>query len=266
MTALLWAAVPANAADEPAERGAIEVLDQPKPPTEREREAARTVKAYLDTTPHPATPGPNASADERAAYGPASLRWLQNFPYRAGWAQWNCEALEWKFGMTRSTVGEWDIAVVDEVWFACPDLYIPPMGDIYTPRPDAIDPTVEFTAAPPTACTDIRSGWHCFQWLSKADGTMRWMTSYTWQGAGPTTGRIRVGSAPPVWPACTEGTPINTGAIRTLSTGVSVAYEQDLAPGTIKSISWDDADANGNILGTRSVVCALEPEYPFGEG
>lgn len=255
----LWAGAPALAvADEPAANGPIELLDQPKPPTEQAKSAARRVQAYLEETPKPARPGADASAAEREVYGAAALRWMQGFPFAAGWAQWNCTAISWSFWRAPSADAGLDHIEAEYV-FECLDGYIPSWGDVFIARPDAINPAVSLTAQE-MDCLRIRDGDHCFtEGTDPISGAATWNTSYYWQGTGSMTGRYRVGSVPAIWPACSDGAIIRTGLLMTLAAGRGGGYVNTPAPGTVKSLIWDEADENGNITGMRSMRCLLEP-------
>lgn len=257
LSVTLWAGVPATAADDSRQSGPIELLDQPKPPTEEARAAARTVQAYLANTPPPTRPSPDASPAERNAYGLALLGWKQAFPFAAGWAQWNCTAISWMFWLTPSGDGPLDFVAAEYV-FECLDGYIPSWGDVFSVREDAIDPVATVTADE-MDCLRIRDGDHCFWASTDSKGSPTWNTSYFWQGTGSMTGRYRIGSTPAVWPACSEGAPIRTGILYTLEPGHGAGYVNVPAPGTVKSLFWDEADQNGTITGMRSARCQLEP-------
>jgi hypothetical protein len=276
-------AAPAMAVTEAADAAPPEATASgPKPPTEQARSAARAVKAYRDSTPYPEYPGVDATGSARTDYEQASLRWMQEFPYEAGMAQWNCVGTIWEHELRPSADGGPDY--VATAWgFGCPDGWFPKFGQIFEPRPDAIegpgdaaalggtpidaarsvDPAeVASSSVPPESnCLLIRDGQHCFEHAANTPtGKTLWFATYYWWGAGTMTGRYRVGSVAPVWPACSEGSPIDAGAITTLQPKNGVGYVFDPQPGTVKSLIWDEADSSGNITGVRSVRCELEPE------
>jgi hypothetical protein len=268
VSATLWgAAGPAAAtADEPAAAPAsAEPSAQPQPPTARAESAAHAVQNYLENTPKPVWPGPGGSTAEREAYGPAALRWMQEFPFAAGMAQWNCTALRWSFELVPNAEDGPDHVNTEWV-FECLDGYFPPLQDIFAARPDALDTAAAPVLADPLDCLTIRDGWHCFSTgTDPVNGSLTWNQTYYWQGSGSMTGRYRIGSVPAVWPACSEGAAIRTGLVVTLEKGVGSGFVSASAPGTVKSLSWYETDANGNNAAQRSVRCLLEPTSASGE-
>jgi len=258
VAAAIAAAVPAAADD--AASGMSRLAPTPPPLTDQARSAARAVQHYLDTTPKPVRPSIDA-VDQHQAYEQAALTWITEFPFAAGVAQWGCTALDWEHSLVPSSDGGPDD--VTSWWtIRCPSGYVPAYGDFFTVRPDVSStPDAVASVSPfPELCQLILKGEHCFMYSTNpVTGETVYSPTYFWAGdSGPTYGRLRVGSAPPVWPACSEGSTIAALPVQSLqpNTGVGAAFPP--APGTVKSLIWEEADASGNIIGVRSMRCGLE--------
>jgi hypothetical protein len=242
ITALLAAvpavgtAVPAVAAV-PGDQSAVtgdRAAHVPPPPTPESRAAAREVKSYLDSTPKPVEPAVEAT-DEHEAYEQAALAWLNGFPARAGLVQWGCELQDLRFWLVPSSDGGAD-SINAEWVISCPSGYFPGYGDFFVARADALDGTgstapVESSGPVPGGCVVIHDGAHCFDYTKNPlTGETLWGPAYIWVGSGTIAGRFRVGSVPPVWPACSEGSIIATSSVRTLETNTGAGVHSTSRP------------------------------------
>jgi hypothetical protein len=214
--------------------------------------AADRVRDHL--TVHPA-PEPGG-VDER-------LAWLRAFPFADGLAQWGCELGEVDHSIVPATVGS-AARVQTALTSDCgPETDMPGLAELTRPRTGVLDGTEARGIDPVATCSTLRQASQCL--TAFPAGQRETGGSYTWLGTGPMTGRLRIEGLPPMWPtACGVGTPQAVGPTFTVQPGDTVWLFVDPAPGTVRSVTWDEFVGGGTPV-VRSVFCALEPPQPTSD-
>lgn len=241
------AVAPAVAAER---RAAAPAVEQPAPPSPRAQRAAQEVLAYVTANPMPAVPA--LGAPKEAWAGPAAARaaFYEGFPIEAGAAQWGCRVLgdDIDVAFTPETAEE-PAAYGYSFGLAC-DGYRPTNDEIFSARSDALRAEVPAEARPaaPNACATIAGGQHCITFPAEVVADYIWLGSLMY-------GRIRIGQASVVAPACNSANTVLASSVHTLheNEGIRLGYIRNQSANW--SLTFDQANSAGQITGVRSVYC-----------
>lgn len=236
---LLGPVAPAAASDHP----------MPTKPSLSARAAAQVVQEYLGNHTRPAWPGQRASNDAYAAYADAEYEFFRGYPFDAGIAQWDCKSL----GLNQVTLypaaeGR-PAATFKSFGLDCFGGYQPTSDEVFTIRQAALAATEDPAIDRVVQCQTIAGGSHC---ISFAGGIVR--ERYTWLG-NLVYGRVRVGMASVVWPSCNTGSTLATTPVHALTYNQSIVAEYPHPRSANWSLTFDQADSGGTIVGIRSVFC-----------
>lgn len=225
---------------------------EPAPPSAEARSAALEVQEYVLASPRPTLPDVDAARATWNEPVAAMVAFYSGFPIEAGLAQWDC----WMVGDSA------DVQFIPETedspaaygysyGFGCGDGYRPDHDEILSPRLDALDDApVGESALVHDACQTIAGGQHCISF----PGEVR--ADYFWLGSRM-HGRTRLGQAGVVSPSCNSGSAVLTSSTRTLGQNEGIRLVYSHRQNANWSLTFDEANASGVIIGARSVACEL---------
>jgi hypothetical protein len=241
------AVAPASAADE---TGVSPGAQPVAPLSDEARAAALEVLEYVTASPLPPVPAVGAPKEAWTAPAAARAAFYRSFPIEAGTAQWGCQVLGdgIDVAFTPETFDE-PAAYGYSFGLEC-DGYRPTNEEIFAPRPDAVAAVApaEVSGERAGACATIAGGQHCITFPAEVVGDYIWLGSLMY-------GRIRIGQASVVAPACNSANTVLASSVHTLheNQGIRLGYIRNQSANW--SLTFDQANSAGQITGVRSVFC-----------
>ncbi|WP_308798706.1 hypothetical protein [Agromyces silvae] len=224
---------------------------EPAPPSPAAQAAALVVADYVATHVRPVSPVLGDPDEDWNAFAGPSYEYWKGFPFAAGLAQWDCQINGEAHVELLPATAEFSAANVVRAYAAdCGEGYQPTTEEVANPRVAGDGtPLADHSDAQPLGCATISGGSHCLS-FSSTEVTGK----YTWLG-NLMYGRLRLGQASVVWPSCNSGTPRLSLPIHVFGMNNFVQASIQRNQSSNWSLAFDQANAQGVILGERSVYC-----------